>query len=456
MNVTLQSVFENLDSATDEKLQSYFTATGAIGRLSDFGSRRSLAVGLKGVGKTAAYRYLTEFDNTPDVVIGINIDRFSLSLPNRNLHYATCRKQFEHDITLEALRGVTEKRVSLKTRISKHYLDAAATEVRTYIETLKSVASRFGGLSLIGCGFTVRQADAVVAIGLGKQSEVNAPRVLKAVCEAGIKIRIVVDDPEQVFSASRELDTHLIGGFCLAALRMSQANPNLKVIPLLKTHVYYPTLVDVDDLRQYPDHMERLCWTRDELIDVVTNRLKLLGSSLPDLFRGTEKQGRQHIEAMCAEVRDGPRDLLWWIYLCLKHTKGDKISAEVLKQTKAKMSKRSLGELVSAHSGHYKRIGEVVKCIFRKEPIRKYSLNELRKHIADLMLKDKEMKSLWKLDWMQMQTHHALPALLFEVGAIAMQYKGTLILPYEEGYDTENFEEAESVELVPALLDAMS
>ena len=53
-------------------------------------------------------------------------------------------------------------------------------------------------------------------------------------------LSIVVDEPEQVFSTSRELDTHSIGGFCLAALRLSEANPNLKVIPLLKTHVYYP------------------------------------------------------------------------------------------------------------------------------------------------------------------------------------------------------------------------
>jgi len=32
-------------------------------------------------------------------------------------------------------------------------------------------------------------------------------------------LSIVVDEPEQVFSTSRELDTHSIGGFCLAALR---------------------------------------------------------------------------------------------------------------------------------------------------------------------------------------------------------------------------------------------
>jgi hypothetical protein len=453
---TIKTLFQKLESATDTNLKTYFTQTVAINRLADFNSTSGLAVGLKGIGKTAAFRYFTEFENSPDIVIGIDVDKFGLHLPNKNLNYGTCRKQFEHDLVLEALRAIVEKRSSLKGRVTKHYLDAASEQVTSYLDTLKSVASRVGGMTILGCGFTVRHPDAVVAIGLRKQTDVNtALMTLKEICAKGVKIRIVVDDPELVFSASRDLDTHLIGGFCLAALRLSSEIPNLKVIALIKTHVYYPILTDVDDLRKYPDHMERLCWNRSELVDVIQNRLKSVGKTLVDLFEGNEKQARQLVETMCGNVRNGPRDLMRWIDLCLQAGNQNRISGDMMLKAKPRMSSDSLGEMVSAHSSTYKRIGEVIRAIFRKQPEQEYSLKDLIEHIRSLLMKDQEMKTLSRLPWMQLETSHTLPELLFETGALSLKLNGRLILPYEEGYDLEHFKSATSIQLAPALIQAI-
>jgi len=346
----VEAVFKKLDAGTDSNLGSYFARTTAIDELARFASQKVVAVGLKGVGKTAAYRYFTEFEKGAEIVVGINPDKFSLYLPDTKLNYATTRKQFEHDLVLEALRTVTQNRSSLKSKVRKSLLDRAAGQVKSYTDTLKDVADRVGGISILGFGFTIHHPQIPVAVGLREERDItDAFNILKEICADGLRIRIVVDDPEHVFSASREVDTHLIGGFCLAALRLSDAIPGFKVIALLKSHVYYPVLLDVDDLRKYPDHMGRLCWIKEELVEVVAKRLAWAGFSLTSFFEGTEKQARKLVEDMCANVRNGPRDLLRWLDLSLQLTKGTKIGERTVSQTKKKMSLDSLGEFESAH-----------------------------------------------------------------------------------------------------------
>jgi len=453
----VEEVFKKLDAGTDSNLGAYFARTTAIDELARFGSQKVVAVGLKGVGKTAAYRYFTEFEKGADIVIGINPDKFLLYLPDTKLNYATTRKQFEHDLVMEALRTVTQNRSSLGKKVKKPLLDKAAGQVSSYTDKLKAAAGRFGGISILGFGFTIHHPDMPVAVGLREERDItDASNILKEICAGGVKIRIVVDDPEHVFSSSRELDTHLIGGFCLAALRLSDAIPGFKVIVLIKSHVYYPVLLDVDDLRKYPDHMGRLCWTKEELVDVVGKRLKWIGSGWTGFFEGTEKDVRQMVERMCGYVRNGPRDLLRWIDLSNQAFKGAKISERSVSQTRNRMSLDSLGEFETAHNSSYPKIGAVLKVIFRDDPGHKYSLAELKAHIKNLLIKNSEMKALSKMTWMQFETNQSIPKLLFETGAIAFEFKGQVILPYEEGYHNENFGAASSIFLVPTFIEAMS
>ncbi len=120
------------------------------------------------------------------------------------------------------------------------------------------------------------------------------------------------------------------------------------------------------------------------------------------------------------------------------------------------MSSDSLGEFESAHNSSYPKIGAVLKVIFRDDPQHKYSLAELKGHIKNLLIKNSEMKALSKMTWMQFETNQSIPKLLFETGAIAFEFKGRVILPYEEGYDNENFEAATSIFVVPTFIEAIS
>lgn len=456
--MTFHDSCKRLDGETDGALSSYFTQTKAIEELAAASSEHVVAVGLKGIGKSSAFRYLTEFSiPSEDVVIGINSDKFTLHLPNKDLHYSTCRKQFEHDIVQEALRGITTHKATLARPQLKHLVSKARNEVNAYLEAVREFAGRFNGISLLGVGFTLAKADAPVLVGLRQDRDVaSALETLRSICASGVRVRIVVDDPEQVFSAGRVLDTHLIGGFCLAAIRLAQAIPNLKIIALLKTHIYQPVLRDVDDMRKYPDHMSRLQWTADELVQLVERRLRATKTRWTDVFEGSEAQGQALVSNDMAKVsRNGPRDLIHHIDLALRLAGSGKLGPKELQRSRRDASVDSLGELESAYSSQYPSLGDVVRAIFRDSPQAAHDLRKMALHVQTLLIKDPDMKALSRLRWMQHQTSQTLPNLLFETGVLALECKGAWILPYEKAYTSDAFKGATTVRLVPALVDAV-
>ncbi len=446
---------KRLDGEIDGSLSTYITKTKAIEALEDLGSPAVVVVGLKGIGKSSAFRYLTEFGtDRPDVVIGINADRFSLHLTNRDLSYSTCRKQFEHDIVIEALRGITDHQPEFSTPKLKPLITEARSELKSYLDVAKQFTKRGGGISILGFGFTVGKKDVPVLVGLTPEARVKSSlNTLRAICGCGVKLRIVVDDPEQVFSSSRTLDTHLVGGFCLAAIHLSEAIPNLKVIALLKTHVYQPVLRDVDDLTKYPDHMVRLRWTEEELLKVIYRRLDAAGEKWQDVFRDTSAVIKGEFASIS---RNGPRDLLHALDVALKNSNSGKLGKSDLEGSREAASQDSLVELGSAYSSQYPDFADVLRVVFRDSPTQSFTIKQLRKHIENLIVSNHDMIALSKLKWMQSRSSQTIPELLFETGTLALESGGKLTLPYEEGYSLDQFRKAQGVRLVPALVSAVA
>lgn len=450
---------KQLDGGMDGRLSAYFTKTKAIQLLEDFESRSVVAVGLKGIGKSTAYRYLTEFSRkTDEVVIGVDPDKFRLNLTNKDLSYTACRKQFEHDIVIEALRAITTHDHGFKRTGLKPLIDEARREVSNYLTELKKFARRGGGISVLGCGFNLGKADEPVFVGLRQQSDIeSAYETLRSICSSGVKVRIVVDDPEQVFSASRTLDTQLVGGFCLAAIFLSDKIPNLKIVGLFKTHIYQPMLKDVDDLTRYPEHMVRLRWKPDELVGVVQSRLTAERQKWSDIFEGTAADGKALIRSELSTLtRNGPRDLLHTLDIALQKSRTGKIGKAELDTAREKASQDSLDDLTGAYNSLYPELGDVVKAIFQNSATISYTLRDLKKHIQTLMINDHDMQALAKLRWMQSRSSQTLPELFFETGLLAIQTSQALTLPYDEDYTLDQFRRAEAVRLVPALAAAIT
>lgn len=448
---------QRLDGGRDQNLTSYFEITEALNELARFDTPQTLAVGMKGVGKSAAFRYLTELDQGADVVVGLTPENYTLHLPNKDLHYSTSMKQFEYDLVIEALRAIDGRRAEISKKIPAEKLKRAKSQVTSHLKLLKEVAGRVGGISVLGSGFTLNNPRSSVLVGLEGDTRLSTAReVLEDICSYGIKVRIVVDDPEQVFSASRELDAHLVGGFCLAAMRLSSSIDNVKVVALLKSHIYYPLLRQIDDLGKYPDHAGRLSWSQDKLIKVVDRRLSWAQVKWTDVFQGSEAQGRTLAMSMMNEIRNGPRDLLRWIYFALQNSQGAAIRESHIDGSRSRMAVDSLMELESSFASEYEGITSVLRIVFGADIRAEFSVRELRKHIADLQVTNTEMSSLMRLGWMQQETSQTLPRVFLRVGALTLELNHQRILPYQAGYDEEHLELADKVTLVPAIAVAIA
>jgi hypothetical protein len=452
---------KRLDAGIDAHLSTYITKTKAIEALADFKSRAVVAVGLKGIGKSSAYRYLTEIDlDSNQVVVGINPDNFTLYLPNRDLNYTTYRKQFEHDLVVEALRAIVEKAQILGTQVPKigPLIETARKEQKAYLDSVKKFIGRGVGFSVVGFGLSVGKGDSPVLVGLRPEKDVQSQYdTLAAICRAGVKVRIVVDDPEQVFSASRTLNEELVGGFCLAAIRLSDAITNLKVIALVKTHIYQPVMISVDDLTRYPRHMIPLQWTNDELIELVNRRLKGEKQRWVDVFEGSEAGAKTLIRTEIKQMsRNGPRDLLRTFDIGFQVSSNGKIGKTQLSEAHQSASQDSMDELTSAYNSLYPQLGDVVRAVFHDFEHHSFKVKEFRDHLQNLMINDQDMKALSRLKWMQSRTSKTLPAVFFETGVLALESSGNMTLPFEGGYTLDAFRRAQSLKLVPSLAPAVA
>jgi hypothetical protein len=452
---------QKLDGGQDDTLSEYVVQTNVVHQLARFDAPAHIAVGLKGIGKSSAFRYLTDFDPTADVVVAIAPKTHSSGIPDRRLNFAACMKQFEQDIVIEALRAVDTKSTELKAKgVDSGLLKKAAGQVRSYKEALSKAAGRLrgGGVSILGCGFTVTRGDAPTLMGLATAKDLSDPKsVLADLCNRGLKIRIVVDDPELVFSDSQDLDPHLVGGFLLAGLAVSREVPNFKVIAFVKTHVYHPVRDAIEDFSKYPDHQSRLGWTVPELEQVVGRRLKWANTSWRALFSAKDEKGAfAQAAKMAQEIRNGPRDLLRWLDLSLQKSPHGAITSDHLTASKRQMSKDSLKEMESAHAATYPKVGAVVRAVFGSSTDKQFTRATLHQHIAKLLVGDERLKALSTLTWMQRQSSDTLADVFLEVGALGIRGRSNTILPYSPQYDQDAFEEASAVFLVPVFREAVT
>jgi len=356
---------KQLEATLDEHLKDYYVSTECISNLKSSNKSQSIIVGYKGSGKTTTFRYLTEFEPT-DIVIAIDPNNFSLELPKTNLSWQTCSRQFENDLILESLYAIKSNK-TLFEKLPRGLQKKIKKNLPNNIDKILKVFKRGGGASVLGCGFNLNPATLEVSPGLHLLEDYkSALETLQETTEKDIKIRIVVDNPEHVFSSSFDLDIGLLGGFLLAATKMNILIKNLNVTVLIKSHVFDPIYRIVDDLHNYPDNISHLFWTPQELISMVDRRLETSEDSWETIFYNGKETGEKLIEYMSHNIRNGPRDILRWLLEILKEYEGKNINKTLSNNVKAKMGKDSFDALVTAHSLVYEKLDDVIKAIFRE------------------------------------------------------------------------------------------
>src|SRR2546423_8888426 len=97
-----------LDARSDDNFRHYYVDTESLKALATFENRGYLAVGLKGVGKSGAFKYLTEIEQSADLCVGISIANLDIQLTKTNQNCLKVSKIFRRNIALYILSQVLE------------------------------------------------------------------------------------------------------------------------------------------------------------------------------------------------------------------------------------------------------------------------------------------------------------------------------------------------------------
>jgi hypothetical protein len=442
-----------LNGGADSKLREYLEVTSTLSQLSQFNTNQALAIGMKGIGKSAAYSYLTEFGGDADVIIGINPAHYTLNLPAREQHFSVYQKLFEEDLIFEALRAIGDKR-----EVSAALRADARSAVKPYMDRIKAVVGQLAGISALGFSISRLPAQAHEVVGLVGHAEVSRARMtLSRICSNGVRVRIVVDDPEQVFSSGPMLNAHLVGGFCLASLSISSSLPNVKMLVLLKKHIYRALISEISDLDQYPLHAGILSWSEDELVEMVSRRLTWANAKWTEVFDGPNAWGRETVKHMAEKVRNGPRDLLHWLYLAMRKSEGRLLTQDDIDRAMTGAATVSLQVLESAFSSQYEGVASVVNAIFSPYPNLDLSPSDLERHIGEILDADPKTDMLRRrFPWLQAETPRSLLEIFLHIGVLKLTVNDRYILPYNAQYDASHLEGADTVSLVPLIASAIA
>jgi len=114
------SVVRELDASRDENLTSYLVTTQAMERLSDLKSDAIVGIGIKGSGKSAAYKYLSRStSDKPSFIIGIDPANHEVVNYDRKRSCRGYIPYLENDIVFLVLSSLYENRQQLQKKVGE-------------------------------------------------------------------------------------------------------------------------------------------------------------------------------------------------------------------------------------------------------------------------------------------------------------------------------------------------
>lgn len=456
----------NASSREESQLAKYFVVTRAIEKVANPSSKESVLVGLKGIGKTAAFRYFSEFGSSSDILISLAPSTYAIHLQKVSYSPEACSHQFEYEIAVELLSKFVSEKKNLGGKVSHALFREAEKHKDTFVGKLTKFGGRVTGVSILGCGLQLSDPKVSILTGLkGRKDELAAISTLCKVCDAGVTMKLVIDDPEEIFSAAESIDENLIGGLIIAGARLNELSNNLKIIILIKSHVFETISESVGDLDKYPGRDTRLWWSPQELQQAISRRVahfcKLKKVPWYKTVFGNEFEEAELdklFEYILPNIRNGPRDLILWFQLALDSAEkeGRKcITYDDFQAVFPDMSRKSLRTLGAIYKKKYDGLPKFIKSLFGGATDKEFTPAQLVKHIQNLMLNNLDYQRLMSLPWLGSTPSYDQPEILFRCGLLGYKWKNKKILPYMDSYELEKFQNAESYFLIPALVPSV-
>lgn len=462
MDVCLSNAFASVHAAPDDEplLPKYFVDTNAVQQISA-SAERVLFVGSKGSGKTAAFRRFTEFGQKPDIAVGISPGTHELAMPRVDVSSGACSRELQYEIVLELLRKYSD--VRKRSRAAKK----ARNHIEKFTTALKGAGGRLRGVSILGNGISLADPTSRTVAGLVGRGEVQEAReTLQAICRDGNDVRLAIDDPEDVFSASATLDVNLMGGLFLAIGSLSQLSPRLQVISFVKSHVFEATRRHVADLdHYYPHKLGKLWWDEPSFIALLTERVNAFcgAKSWPKALFGSkisDRKLRKYWDYILPRLLTGARDLIKWTQLAVAFAAGQSrsyVSIEDYKAVEHTFSEEVLSTLCVAESTNYPGLEHVLQRAFATVPTSSFrGVGELSQHFEHLYSSDEDFGRLFQhFDWLATEDSSTLPGKLLRVGVLGLRVGDETLLPYSQNYSDDALQQSTEVFLAPALGSAI-
>lgn len=419
-----------LDSRTDRNIREYFVPTRTLGNAIAADSPAFALIGLKGAGKTTLFRALVENWQGEDGVTTVGLSTTSAEF-DTYFEKVNCL-QFEESVKRGILLFILRQ---IENNISKFPKDPHLGDWLIRKEKVLKASSqavgllkRFQGLSVLGCGLTLRPGEKIQSFDpLPAKETSGITELLREFGKSGRRLRIVIDDPDRLFSRGSTFDPHLLAGYILGTNQVASELDFVQFIHILKSSVY-DTLRDVEEVANLPyDYFGYIGWSREELGDLVASRLKFSGADEVEIF---SPSAAGSVDRIAELIRNGPRDLLRYLEIILKSSPDAVITNSNIDRQADAFKDEARRQMETVYAGIYDGVERFLGMMFQDRtelPIREFETRYQKLRLAS----DPggvDFRSTWLRSGPK-----ALRALI-DTGAIDVQLHGKWIKPFEPEY----------------------
>ncbi|WP_146101316.1 hypothetical protein [Bradyrhizobium sp. AC87j1] len=459
-----QASFGPLSAERDAHLLDYFHRTAFIQNIlsAPSGDGPFLILSRPGAGKTALKKWLLSKDS-PYATISLDATTARVFVDDPSFNDEDYRTLLRAELLAGLLgeligRNPAQQRKAQSKTLRDAYAEAEDFVTKNFLESVVDfVKDRFASLQILGTGFSLSKEERGRYLKQVRRKDL-ASAALKCLenVTAAEKHRfcLVVDNPEYIVGHGLAL-TDRANAFRIGALLNLLAEihtAGLRVAAFTKFHVFDSVQEHYTDYSHFADSVARLEWTRDDLIEFVSLRVrKRLKSEWNDVFGLTQKD---FADLVFPRIINGPRDVLFLLSEAQSASAGVKLSNDNLLSASTQLKDDKYKDMSRLFGGIYPGVDAFCKAAVAVVRDLKPSMTTQSVDAAiDSSISDPHgplhgIRA--KYDWV-INVQAGIPrasALLGTLGAFVFVADGRRHYPWE-GHPLEALDRSDSIELSP-------
>ncbi|MCY0096441.1 P-loop ATPase, Sll1717 family [Hoeflea ulvae] len=443
----LSSLLKKTDGRADDQVLEYTHDTESMSTIATAAEPISLVLGLKGIGKSTAFKYFTQPTGNPESEMRVFRLGFSPGSDQLlKLSKGTSGEYRERLYNILLMSAISFFRANNLTPRSK---------ARQFLSKIEDIIGPVEGPTEVL--FSQARARLTGAFGFKfdlsedvdariQNFDREASRELFASIRAQkIRVHYFFDDPEML------LGTEKTGWDALAGLVQAadQVNTNFggvfDVTVLLKSHLYRRVMDYEETANIFPARISSLTWGASDLSGALKLRLNAAGVKLSDFI---DETGVDIERDVFANLRSGPRDLFVWLALAFEEAGRKKICKLHLEKTLPAAGKHSMQQITSGYKDIVSDIQVILRELFSNQS--ELSYQELLAAIQERRVNSVKFQSADAKNEFDIVEKYV--DFLTECGCLLIKLNGVTHFPYTHEY-IELLEEPEALnfELHPML-----